>query len=118
MQKRHLYPIHMLFNKYYDCFLRSTNRGFMTLMNENYFEFGFKLMKKVALALTKFKLESDIDAAEKGKKEIMNDADLWDEFLQISLKHNNQFLKEEKSIKCLYLELIEKTVNARFSDRM
>ena len=90
----------------------------MTLMNENYFEFGFKLMKKVALALTKFKLESDIDAAEKGKKEIMNDADLWDEFLQISLKHNNQFLKEEKSIKCLYLELIEKTVNARFSDRM
>lgn len=34
-------------DNYYDCFLRSTNRGFMTLVNENYFEFGFKLIKKI-----------------------------------------------------------------------
>ena len=88
----------------------------MTSVNEMYFEFGFKLMKKGALALTKFKMESDIDAAEKGKKEIMKDKDLWDEFLQISLEHNNHFLVEEQSIKCLYGELMEKVVNARFSE--
>jgi len=98
---------------YYDCFLRSTNRGFMTLVNENYFEFGFKLIKKIALAVTRDKLENDIHASEEAKKSIMEDTELQDEFMDISRKYNNKFLEDVDSVKKVYEELIEKTINSR-----
>ena len=37
---------------YYDSVLRSNNRGYLTLVNEDYFEFGYKLMKLVSESLT------------------------------------------------------------------
>merc|ERR1712211_21591 len=88
--------------KYYDCFLRSTNRGFMTLVNENYFEFGFNLIKKIALAVTRDKLENDIHASEEAKKSIMEDTELQDEFMDISRKYNNKFLEDVDSVKKVY----------------
>lgn len=88
----------------------------MSAVNENYFEFGFKLIKKIASALTKDKLENDIHASEEGKKSIMKDIELRDEFMDISRKHNNQFLKKVDGVNNVYEELIEKTINARFSE--
>ena len=39
-------------DKCYDSFLHSSNRGFLTLVSEEYFDFGIELMKKVPSLLT------------------------------------------------------------------
>jgi len=57
-------------DKCYDSFLRSSNRGFMTLVSEEYFDFGIELMKKVSSSLTVEKLQNDLDVTATAKQSI------------------------------------------------
>ena len=100
--------------KYYDIFLRSSNRGFMTLVSEIYFEFGFKSIEKVSLALTQDIMNRDIESVETGKEILIADKELHDNFIEIS--KNNNFLEKECDITNIYHELLDKVVNSRFSE--
>ena len=64
--------------------MRSTNRGYLTLVTINYFEFGSLLMKKVSEGLTQTKMKNNLGASEKGKKSILNDKELLNSFLKAS----------------------------------
>jgi hypothetical protein len=55
-------------DKCYDSFLRSSNTGFMTLVSEEYFDFGIELMKKVSSSITVEKLQNDLDVTATAKK--------------------------------------------------
>ena len=58
-------------NCYNPC-LRVYNRGWLTLVNENYFVFGEKLMEKVSSSLTEWKISTEKNDIDKSKKEIKN----------------------------------------------
>ena len=101
---------------YYDSVLRSNNRGYLTLVNEDYFEFGYKLMKLVSESLTQDLLQNNINASIEGKQNVMKNLELFEEFWEISQKHNNNFLKKKAQVKDIYTELIEKVVNAKYGE--
>ena len=44
-------------DKHYDYFMRSANRGYLTLVAIKYFEFGSLLIEKVSEGLTQTKLK-------------------------------------------------------------
>ena len=100
----------------YDTYLRSLNRGRLTLVNEEYFQFGVVTMEKVAAALTQEKLRNDINVTENAKKAVLNDIELFDVFLDCS--KNNTHVKDRDNMKNIFSELLEKVVNARFSEEM
>eukprot|EP00536_Pseudo-nitzschia_multiseries_P019316 jgi/Psemu1/60050/gm1.60050_g len=89
--------------KCYDSFLRSANRGKLTLLNEQYFDFGVQAMKKV-----------DLNMTEHAKKEIMGDQELLDLFLDCS--KSNDYLEEDREKQKIFKELLDQVVNARFSE--
>ena len=100
-------------DKCYDSFLRSSNRGFMTLVSEEYFDFGVELMKKVSSSITVEKLQNDLDVTAPAKEAILEDNGLITKFIECS--RENKCLEEVEKKK-LYNELVEKVVNARFCE--
>jgi hypothetical protein len=98
-------------DKFYDSVLRSSNRGFMTLVSEEYFELGIELMKKVSSSITVEKLQNDLDVTATAKQSILQDNELITKFIECS-KDNTCLEEVEK--KKIYNELVEKVVNARF----
>ena len=80
---------------YYDSFLRSNNRGYVTLVHAHYFEFGYKLMEKVSESLTRDMLQNNMNASIEGKQKVMMDLQLIEEFWEISKKHNNNVLEKK-----------------------
>ena len=103
-------------DKCYDSFLRSSNRGFMTLVSEEYFAFGVEAMKKVSSALTGEKLQNQLQTTQKEKQRILNDKSLLDLFMDCSANNNHLDGEEEKKI--IFYELMEKIVNARFGEEI
>ena len=103
-------------SKYYDPHMHSMNRGGMTLVNKNYFDFGFKLLEIVSSKLTQDDLQNNILASKIAKSEILENDDLFEEFWVISEMHNNSYLKQKEDVKQIYHELLEKVVNSRFSE--
>ena len=103
-------------DKCYDSFLRSSNRGFMTLVSEEYFAFGVEAIKKVSSALTGEKLQNQLQTTQKEKQRILNDKSLLDLFMDCSANNNHLDGEEEKKI--IFYELMEKIVNARFSEEI
>ena len=59
--------------KCYDSFLRSSNRGYMTLFSEQCFDFGLHLIEKISSSLTQEKLKSELGITQKAKKNILGD---------------------------------------------
>ena len=47
---------------------------------------------------------------------VMKNLELFEEFWEISQKHNNNFLKTKAQVKDIYTELIEKVVNAKYGE--
>jgi hypothetical protein len=70
--------------KCYDSFLQSSNRGFMTLVSEEYFDFGIELMKKVSSSVTVQKLQNDLDVTATAKQSILQDDKLITKFIECS----------------------------------
>ena len=103
-------------DKCYDSFLRSSNRGFMTLVSEEYFDFGVELMKKVSSSLTVEKLQNDLDVTATAKQSILQDDELIRIFLKCS--EENTCLEEAEEKKNIYYALVGKVVNARFSEEL
>ena len=101
--------------KCYDIFMRTWDRGGLTLVNTKYFDFGKNLMKEVSTALTKTKLQSNLNVCESAKKELLADKELFGNFCTIS-KNYKELLK--KTRKKIFEELMEKVVNVKFSDVM
>jgi hypothetical protein len=86
-------------DKCYDSFLQSSNRGFMTLVSEEYFDFGVELMKKVSSSITVEKLQNDLDVTAAAKQAILEDNELITKFIECSTG-NEMFRRggEEKII--------------------
>ena len=101
-------------DKYYDSFMRSSNRGYMTLVSIKYFDFGSQLITKVTETLNQRKLKNNLDATEKGKKLIMNDQDLLNCFLTAS--QDNVHMESKVDQTTMFKLLVDKVINTRFSE--
>eukprot|EP00536_Pseudo-nitzschia_multiseries_P002489 jgi/Psemu1/5661/gm1.5661_g len=91
-------------DKCYDSFLRSSNRGRLTLVNEQYFHFGVMLMKKVSASVDQERLGNDPDVTANAK------GDIW--------KNGNVYLGKLSEKKKIFAELVDKVINARFSEEI
>ena len=100
--------------KCYDSFLRSSNRGYMTLVSEEYFDFGLRLMKKIANSLTQDVIKSELGVTKKAKQSLFRDNDLKQMFMNCCKDSNHLEKKQEKEK--MYQELVNKTANAKYSD--
>ena len=101
--------------KCYDSFLRSIDRGRMTLVNLNYFNFWSDVMKMIGTALISDRFKCEHDLANKTKIEVKNDKLLLENFFKVSDGFNFLNNKEKEQI---YSELVDKIINAVFSDKM
>ena len=99
----------------YDGFLRSANRGYMTLVKEEYFQFGKKLMEVLSALVTQEKLLNESNVTEKATNTLANNDELKKLFLDCS--KNNTHLDEEGK-KEMYNILVNKTANVRWADEM
>ena len=70
----------------------------------------------VSSKLTQNDLQNNILASKSAKTEILADDTLFEEFWVISEMYNNSFLKKREEVKQIYKELLEKVINARFSE--
>ena len=86
----------------------------MTLVNQEYFEFGDELLKKVSSEQTERKLSTKKVNVGGTKLEILEDTKLWDMFNDISNSKNNSLCKNDERKK-LYNALLEKVLNARIT---
>eukprot|EP00536_Pseudo-nitzschia_multiseries_P005420 jgi/Psemu1/12527/gm1.12527_g len=103
-------------NKCYDSFLRSSNRGRLTLVNEQYFHFGVMLIKKVSASVDQEKLGNDPDVTANAEDDILKN----DELLEVSLDCSkcNVYLGKLSEKKKIFAELVDKVINARFSEEI
>ena len=79
----------------YDSFLQSANRGYMTLVKEEYFEFGKKLMEVLSALVTQEKLLNAKHVTKKAMESLENHNGLMTMFLKSS-KDNTHLEEEEK----------------------
>eukprot|EP00536_Pseudo-nitzschia_multiseries_P008597 jgi/Psemu1/20791/gm1.20791_g len=103
-------------DKCYDSFLRSSNRGRLTLVNEQYFHFGVMLMKKVSASVDQEKLGNNPDATANAKGDILKNDELLEVFLDCS--KGNVYLGKLSEKKKIFAELVDKVINARFSEEI
>ena len=104
-------------DKYYDSFMRSTNnRPYLTLVTIKYFEFGSLSMEKVSEGPTQTKLKNNLGASEKGKKSILNDKEILTSFLKAS--EDNEHLESVDDLTTIFKLLVDKVVNAQFSEEL
>jgi hypothetical protein len=71
-------------------------------------------MKKVSSSVTVEKLQNDLDVTATAKQSILQDNQLIRKFMECS--KDNTCLEEAEEKKKIYDELVEKVVNARFSE--
>jgi hypothetical protein len=96
--------------KCYDDFDILRNKGWMTLVSPVYFDFGIKLLTIICSRFNQDKLK------ELGKSciKIAREAVLGSDHLQsIFLECQNETLLSSKRKKCVYQQLVEKTINAQ-----
>eukprot|EP00536_Pseudo-nitzschia_multiseries_P009562 jgi/Psemu1/23564/gm1.23564_g len=101
---------------YNDSFLRSSNRGRLTLGNEQYFYFEVMLMKKVSASVDQEKLGNDPDVTANVKDDILKNDELLEVFLDCS--KGNVYLGKLIEKKKIFAELVDKVINARFSEEI
>ena len=92
--------------------MRVADRGYLTLIREEYCSFGMQLMAKLSVALTQGKLLSAKDAVEKAKKQVLSDKALMGEWMKACEGSEHLQGREEK--KKLLTALVQKAANARF----
>eukprot|EP00536_Pseudo-nitzschia_multiseries_P014605 jgi/Psemu1/215285/e_gw1.735.4.1 len=102
----------------YDSFLRSSNRGRLSLVNEQYFHFGVMLMKKVSASVDQEKLGNDSDVTANAKDDILKNDELLEVFLDCVHVAKAMFTWELSEKKKIFAELIDKVINARFSEEI
>ena len=71
-------------------------------------------MEKVSEGLTQTKLKDNLGASEKGKKSILNDKEILQSFLKAS--EDNEHLESVDDWTKIFKLLVDKVVNARFSE--
>ena len=94
--------------------MRVADRGYLTLIREEYCSFGMQLMAKLSVALTQEKLASAKDAAEKAKEGILRDKALLEEWMKAC--EENEHLQGRQEKKKVFVALVKKAANARFCD--
>eukprot|EP00536_Pseudo-nitzschia_multiseries_P007333 jgi/Psemu1/17706/gm1.17706_g len=99
-----------------DSFLRSSNRGRLTLVDEQYFHFGVMLMKKVSASVDQEKLGNDPDVTANAKDDILKNDELLGIFLDCC--KGNVYLGKLSEKKKIFAEFVDKMINARFSEEI
>eukprot|EP00536_Pseudo-nitzschia_multiseries_P006491 jgi/Psemu1/15448/gm1.15448_g len=84
--------------------------------NEQYFHFGVMLMKKVSASVDQEKLGNDPDATANAKDDILKNDELLEVFLDCS--KGNVYLGKLSEKKKIFAELVDKVINARFSEEI
>ena len=98
---------------HYDSFLRSYDKGGLTLVNPKHFDFGLRVLEWVSEAVTTEKLESTMGVTKQAKDKLLVDKNLIDDFLEVTKDHKE--LDEEGKLKVLK-ELLAKLANVKFHD--
>ena len=103
---------HYLERCYHDS-IRTSDRGRMTLIKEEYFDFGYMLMDNLSSSLTEVKVLSKMDVLRLEKEAILSNKPLWEMFIESSKKV--EYVDEDRKRKMFEL-LVKKTVHALFED--
>eukprot|EP00536_Pseudo-nitzschia_multiseries_P004291 jgi/Psemu1/9647/gm1.9647_g len=103
-------------DKCYGSFLRSSNRGRLTLVNEQYFHFGVMLMKKVLASVDQQKLDNDPYVTANANDDILKNDELLEVFLDCS-KGNVYLGKLSSEQNKIFAELVDKLINASFTTK-
>ena len=98
-----------------DPFMRSFDKGGLTLINPEYFDFAAIVIRKVSEAVTTTKLKRDMSVTRHKKKKLLGDMQLFESFLEISGGHQRL---ENQGKKKVFSEILEKVVNCKFNDVM
>ena len=85
-----------------------------TQPTRGYFDFGSRLMKKIANSLTQDVIKSELGVTKKAKQSLFRDNDLKQMFMNCCKDSNHLEKKQEKEK--MYQELVNKTANAKYSD--
>eukprot|EP00536_Pseudo-nitzschia_multiseries_P006322 jgi/Psemu1/192765/e_gw1.132.24.1 len=102
----------------YYSFLGSSNRGMLTLVNEQHFHFGVMWMKKDSASVDQEKLGNDPDVTANAKDDILKNDELLEVFLVDCSKGKNAYLGKLSEKKKIFTELVDKVINARFSEEI
>ena len=101
--------------KYCDSFMRTNDRGYLTLIREEYFEFGYQLLDIISSTFTSQKLVNTENILEKQKEALLENKGLMKKFLDSS--KGNSIINEEGKIKIFEL-LVKKVCNVVFEDAL
>ena len=99
--------------KSYDVFMRSFDRGGLTLVNPQYFDLGVKIMKRVSTSYTRDDLVGSMGVTKLSKEKVVNDEGLIQHFQNVSKDYEELDVNERKVI---FQELMKKVVNAKYTD--
>ena len=98
-----------------DPFMRTFDKGGLTLINPKYFDFGAVVIRKVSEAVTTAKLKRDMSVTRCEKKNLLGDQQLFETFLETT--EGCQGL-DNQGKKNVFSEILDKVVNCKFNDVM
>jgi hypothetical protein len=111
MRERQADDVYM--SKYYDANMAMANRGGLTLVNSNFFEFGKSFLSTVRGAFNEDMITQDPHHAfENAKTHVMNNQSLRSYFLALCKKHS---VGDLTACEHVYTTVVRKTIHARFS---
>ena len=67
---------------------RTLDRGHMTLIKEDFFEFKYKLLDSISSTATEEKIMTRRDVLKIAKSNLLKDTSLWEMFLESTVKIN------------------------------
>ena len=103
---------HYLENCYHDT-MRTSDRGHMTLVREEFFEFGYMLMDNLSSSVTEGKLLSKMEVLRLEKEAILNNTPLW-EMWKVSSEKVQCVTEGDR--KKMFEYVVKKTVHTKFED--
>ena len=103
---------HYLENCYHDT-IRTADRGHLTLIREEYFDFGYMLMDNISSSVTEDILLSKMDVLRLVKEALLSNDPLWEMFIVSSKKVE---CVTEGDRRKMFELVVEKAVHALFED--
>ena len=98
-----------------DPFMRSFEKGGLTLVNPRHFDYGAMVMRKVSEAVTTTKLKRDLSVTRCEKRNLLADKQLLKTFLETTAGHQGLDKQGKKKV---LSEILQKVVHCKFSDVM
>ena len=99
----------------YHSTMRTFDRGRMTLIKEDFFAFGYKLLDSISSTATEEKIMTRRDVLKIVKSNLLKDKSLWKMFLESTSQINIDGITK-KNKKRNFHSLVEKSTNTWYED--